>query len=269
MTLDEELAHNRLLSLQQYLDQVCANPVLRYSPELEAFLTDPDDELLAKHKPDRAVPAGDKYLSEKTEPVRVFDVKYPGGHLNLMMDNKLRAVTHEISNNVDKLTPLEQEAVVVCKEIHVLQDRLSKLYASLGRLCGTIAENYKSLAADVKFPNVAKLGEMYGGLQDFMHEHCSMVTKESKNFGDCIQAMFDFSLRELEGIKKVVGRHLDHHGERLVCGQLPKTKARIETEEVESVQDRRCSEVWHGRCLEVYRWRWFRRRRKTHARQGV
>lgn len=143
--------------------------------------------------------------------MKVFDLPYPGGRVNLMMDNKLRALTQEISLNVDKLTPLENEAVAICKEIHGLQERLSKLYNNLGSLCGSIAENYKVLAQDVKFPNISKLGEMYGGLQLFMKEHTRMVINEGKNFGDYIQAMFEFSLRELEGIKTVPSYYAANH----------------------------------------------------------
>lgn len=201
--MDEELAHNRLLSLQQYLDQVCENPALKYSPELVAFLTKPEDDLTQIPKPERAIPTGDRFLVDKVEPLKVFDIQYPGGRVNLMMDTKLRGVTQEISLNVDKLTPLENEAIAICKEIHALQDRLSKLYHNLGHLCGSIAENYNTLAQDVKFPNISKLCEMYSGLKQFMKEHSKMVVQERKNFGDHIQAMFEFSLRELDGIKRV------------------------------------------------------------------
>ena len=202
-TLDEELAHNRLLSLQQYLDQICENPALRYSPELVAFLTKPEEGLLHMLKPERAIPMGDKFMTEKSEPMKVFDLEYPGGKINMMMDYKLRSVTHEISLNVDKLTPLENEAVTICKEIHLLQDRLSKLYNNLGHICLSISENYKHLAATVKFPNVCKMSEMYKGLQTFMKEQTRMATMESQNFSDNIRAMFEFSLREMEGIKVV------------------------------------------------------------------
>ena len=215
-TLDEELAHNRQLSLQQYLDQICENPALKYSPELAAFLTNPEDDLLHTAKPERVIPLGDKFISDKSEPMKVFDLSYPGGRVNLMMDNKLRAITHEISLNSDKLSPLESEAVTICKEIHSLHNRLGKLYSNLGSLCGSISENYKSLARDVKFPNISKLSEMYSGLQLFMKEHTKMVVKESKNFGDHIQAMFEFSLRELEGIKRVDSDNEDRCRKRAV-----------------------------------------------------
>lgn len=136
--------------------------------------------------------------------MKVFDLIYPGGRVNLMMDNKLRALTQEMSANVDRLTPLEDEALGICKEIHSLQDRLSKLYHNLGNICENISEKYHKLADNVKFPNITKLSEMYGGLKLFMKEHSKMAHKESRNFGDNIQAMFEFSLRELEGIKCVV-----------------------------------------------------------------
>lgn len=267
-TLDEELAHSRLLSLQQYLDQVCENPVLKYSPELVAFLTKPEDDLLHRPKPERAIPQGDKFINDKSPPMKVFDLEYPGGRVNLMMDNKLRAVTQEISLNVDKLTPLENEAVAICKEIHALQERLGRLYHNLGGLCGSIAANYKALAKEVQFPNIAKLSEMYGGLQLFMKEHARMAAHERKNFGDNIQAMFEFSLRELEGIKAVSWPDADRRRARALLGQLPEAQARVAAEEAPRLQDGRRGQVRHAGPREVHAGRRVRGGRKAPARQG-
>lgn len=203
MKIDEELAHDRLLSFQQYLDQVCLNPALKYSPEFEAFLLKPEDELTNKVKPPRTYSAASNFIQEKSEPLHIFDMKYPGGRINLMMDTKMRGVSHEISRVMTQLLPLEKEATAYCKEIHSLQETLSKLYKNLGKVCSSISTIYKDLDSKVKFPNIEKLGSMYSGLNRFMDEHHKMFARESKNFGDNIRAMFDFSVRELEGIHQV------------------------------------------------------------------
>lgn len=203
LKVDDELAHDRMLSLQQYLDQICLSPVLRYSPELECFLTKPGDDLLKKEKPPRAFAPAHKFISDKYEPLHLCDMQYPGGKVNIMMDTKMRGVTHEISHKVDQLITNEKEASYICKEIHSIQERLGKLYQNLGSICSKVSNIYKDLDQKVKFPNIAKLSSMYSGLKDFMREHHRMVAKESEVFGDNIRAMFDFSVRELEGITSV------------------------------------------------------------------
>jgi hypothetical protein len=149
------------------------------------------------------IPQASKFLSDKHEPLHIFDMPYPGGKVNTMMDTNMRNVTKELTYSVSKLMTCEKYASYLCKEIHLLHDKLGKLYQHLAGICSQVSHVYTELDKKVKFPNIAKLGDMYRGLKSFMLEHHKMVTKESQCFADNIRAMFDFSIRELEGVTSV------------------------------------------------------------------
>lgn len=141
-------------------------------------------------------------------------MQYPGGKVHTMMDPNMRNVAKEMMHSASKLMSYEQDASSLCKEIHQIHEKLGKLYQHLGSICAQVSKVYTDLDKKVKFPNIAKLGDMYGGLKSFMLEHHKMVTKESECFGDNIRAMFDFSMRELEGITSVRNGNADAERER-------------------------------------------------------
>jgi len=199
--LDEEITHSRVLSLQQWLDQLCASPSLRYSPELAAFLTDPKADLLSKDKPKRAILPPKEFLNDS--PMKIYDLEYPGGKIHLLMNGTLRKVTKEIKASVGFLGVDEAEAVVVCKQIVETYENLKKLMATLSTICGKVSEEYSRLSKEVKFPSVSKLSQNYNCLKEVVIKQSQQIGHDGKIFQDNIQAMFDFSLRELEGIDQV------------------------------------------------------------------
>lgn len=190
--------------MQQYLDQICGSQILLYSPELELFLTEPDKDLLSIPKPPRLIPSANHYLPDKGDAMVVTDIVYPKGQISLMMNGALRSVTREINKSVDNLTPIEEEAIRVCAEINDTYDKLSKLFNQLDEICGKVADNYGKLESDVKFPSISRLKTIYGDLKKYMSEKSRLVKEQSSQFHDTVRAMFDFSIRELEGIDRVI-----------------------------------------------------------------
>lgn len=203
--IDDELTHSRLLSLQQYLDQICASSTLRHSPELFTFLTDTtNQDISAISKPSPMIPKPENFISSKTgEPMKVSDLLYPGGKINLLMNGQLRAITREISIKVDTLLPLEQLASKICIDVIDSYERLAKMFSELEGICGKISEAYADLNTFAKLPNIGVMGDIYESLKNVIHKQSNGLVDESKNFRDSIRGMFDFSIQELNGIISV------------------------------------------------------------------
>ncbi len=205
LRFDDELTADRRISLQQYLDQVCCNPTLKYSPELALFLSSAEEEfnkIVTDPKPKRTIPSAAQFLTSNT-PFKVNEIVQPGGKINLMMDVELRALTRDITDTIEVLSPLDEQAVAICTEISETQDKLSKLYKNLSLICDKLQKNYLELEKIVKFPNVLKLAELYEGIKDYLAEHAKMVTNDCQNLRDHIKPIFEFSLRELQGITRI------------------------------------------------------------------
>lgn len=205
LRFDDELTAERRISLQQYLDQVCCNPTLKYSPELALFLSASEEEfnkIVADPKPKRIIPNASQFLASNT-PFKVHEIVQPGGKINLMMDVELRAVTRDITDSIGILSPLDEQAVAICSEISDTQDKLSKLYRNLSVVCEKLQRNYLELEKIVKFPNVLKLAELYEGIKEYLAEHSKMVNDDCRNLHDHIRPIFEFSLRELQGITRI------------------------------------------------------------------
>lgn len=205
LRFDDELTAERRISLQQYLDQVCCNPTLKYSPELVLFLSSGEEEfnkIVADPKPKRLIPSASQFLATST-PFKVQEIIQPGGKINLMMDVELRAVTRDITDTIGVLSPLDEQALAICSEINETQDKLSKLYRNLSSICEKLQKNYLELEKIVKFPNVLKLAELYQGIKEYLAEHSKMVADDCRNLHDHIRPIFEFSLRELQGITRI------------------------------------------------------------------
>ncbi len=190
--------------MQQYLYQICGSPTLLYSPELEMFLTAPENDLLSVPKPPRLIPNAQNYIPDKGDAMVVTDIVYPHGQISLMMNGALRSVTREINSSVAALTPIEEEAIKVCSDINDTYDKLSKLFGQLDGLCGRVADEYEKLEKNVKFPSISKLKTLYSDLKKYMMENSRILKEQNSYFHDTVRAMFEFSIRELEGIDRVI-----------------------------------------------------------------
>ena len=205
LRIDDELTEMRKISLQQYLDQVCSSPMLKYSPELELFLCSREEEfskIVQESKPRRSIPLCSQFTASSS-PMKVQDVKHPDGKLNLMMNVEMRAATRDIIDSIQVLTPIDEQAILICGEINDTQEKLARLYHNLSLVCEKLQKSYLGLEKIVKFPNILKLADLYDGIREYLHQHSKMIEADHKNFHDHIRPIFEFSLRETQGICRI------------------------------------------------------------------
>jgi PX domain len=201
---DVELTRSRIVSLQQYLDQVISSPVLRYSPELYQFLTASYAKSVSMEKPaPRLIPKADHFSSDKSDAFKVYDIEYPEGKINLMMNPKMRGITREIGGSIGDIQPLEKLAVKLCSEITDCLEKVSVLYLKLTSVAAKISRNYSTLKEDVKLPTVGQLASTYDGLREFIRAQSVIYKREATAFAEKIQGMFEFSQKELQGLQAV------------------------------------------------------------------
>lgn len=222
---------------------------MRHSPELYEFLTATDPKAANPDKPaPRQLPRADNFFSEKTEAFKVYDIHYPGGKLHLMMNPHMRGVTREIGGSIGDIQPLEKLAVKLCSEITDCLEKVSQCFLKLTAVTANISNKYKELREEVNLPTVSQLAETYDGLREFNHAQSIIYRREAAAFADKIQGMFEFSQKELQGLKAVVycSTTALRRETIILQGLLPKEEE-LECKEAEVVQARRGAEVADNR----------------------
>lgn len=199
---EEEVLHNRVYALQQFLECICSNFILKHSVHLQNFLTEQTD--ISSHpKPPCAVPQPENFISEKEEPFRVTNMMYPTATINLVMNTTIRAVLREVDTQTDHIKPIEDSITKLCSAVMDSYDLLAK---NLGELQKKIAEAsavYKELDTATGIPNFGVVRDLYSELSHNLREVAKGKLEESKIIFESVKPIFEFSSLEWGGLERV------------------------------------------------------------------
>lgn len=196
----------RLQSFQDFLNYVIKHQSLIYSPELVAFLKLPDTEF-EKYKDKNQIgpfiPSAKDFMS-KGKSKELTEVATPTGIVEGRLDANIRRLARDVSVLiVDTFSPFE-EAVSTCKQIEQHLEKLSECYSKLASQTEVIAAKFNLVSEMNSFDSFGKIGELYSSLAQTFFSQAIVTRDESFSFGNNIKLMFDFDLKEVEGLEEVV-----------------------------------------------------------------
>lgn len=124
-------------TVEQYLDHICQSKILRFSPELEAFLELKEpafSKKMAQESRKPVIPAAEAFPYLETG-FNISSVGYPGGKVPLLLDPELAGLASKIPDTLESLRPFFKQ----------LADKLGSIQESMGQLGRDLDDVAKTL----------------------------------------------------------------------------------------------------------------------------
>jgi len=196
----------RMFSFNHFLTSIASSPELRYSKELEQFLSLNEagfKTAKSKERPARSIPLPKNFTSRSP----VLDLCYlecPTATIQLDMGQTARFNSRIVAEIVDSNKKLEHEAAEICKEITHQTALISGSYQRLSQICTQIHENYNKRAKRFMPDTMSKTKDLYKILGKAFNTWSGIWQQDSDNYFKNIRMMFNFSSFEEEGLQTVL-----------------------------------------------------------------
>ena len=98
-----------------------------------------------------------------------------------------------------KLTQAEQISRQIEANIKLVSDQLNELYLILKSL----GMNFSVIGKDNKYEPATVLSKSYDAMAEAFKQHSLVTAEESETFGRNIKMLFDFSIKEVQGLEEL------------------------------------------------------------------
>ena len=202
---DEETIEYRQTSFQSFLNFVIRHKSLVYSPELLAFLKLPDSEFekyREKTQYTSFVEPANEFMN-KGKSKLLASISTPTGIIEGRLDAGIRKLARDISVLVVDTSSQFEDAVQTSKQIEQHLKLLSECYQKLANQVESIACKFNLVCETNKFESFGRIGGLYSSMSESLFVQSVVTRDESLCFGKDIKMMFDFDLKELDGLEEV------------------------------------------------------------------
>lgn len=202
---DNETTSYRQQSFEEFLRYLVRHKSLVYSPELLAFLklADADFEKYRdKTQYTPFIPAAKEFMC-KGKSKNLGDVATPSGIVEGRLDAHIRKLSRDVGVLIVDTYSQFEDAVATCKQIEHHLEKLAECYSKLANQAESIACKFNLVSEVNKFESFGRIGELYSSFTEAFFTQSIVTRDEAQSFGQNVKMMFDFDLKEVEGLEEV------------------------------------------------------------------
>lgn len=185
---------------------------LVHSPELLAFLSYPDGEfdkfksvyiLFIKKNEFAAFIEEPTSFMNKGKSKTLSALSTPTGTAEGRLDSDIRKLSRDIGIFIVDTYEEFSRLVEICETIEVSLSKAAEAFGQLSKSCETISSKYNLVSEINKYTEFGKIAELYQSLSDTFQVQSNLLLKETASISKDIKMMFDFDLKEIEGLETV------------------------------------------------------------------
>ncbi len=143
----------------------------------------------------------------KGQSKKIEEITDPAGEVEVKLDTKVRKLARDVGALVVDSYYKLSNAEGLCKDIEFHLGKASECYLELSKVCQFMGDKFEYVSAQNSFTDFHKLGESYHAMFNTFLRQSEILQEETRSFGRNIKQMFDFSLKELEGLEDVRPAH--------------------------------------------------------------
>lgn len=155
-----------------------------------------------------------KEFMSKGQSKKIEEITDPAGEIEIKLDTKVRKLARDVGALVVDSYYKLSNAEGLCKDIEFHLGKASECYLELSKVCQFMGDKFEYVNAQNSFTEFHKLAESYHAMFNAFHRQSEILQEEARSFGRHVKQMFDFSLKELEGLEDVRSPHIAGHEER-------------------------------------------------------
>ncbi len=179
----------------------------------------------------------------KGQSKKIEEITDPAGEIEIKLDTKVRKLARDVGSLVVDSYYKIANAESLCRDIEFHLGKASECYLELSKVCHFMGDKFEYVNAQNSFTEFHKLAESYHAMFNAFHRQSEVLQEEARSFGRHIKQMFDFSLKELEGLEDVLSSHAAGHQARQLLERLQRRKSRPHSQEAKRLRLERPEEV--------------------------
>jgi len=208
---------------EHFLKVILTNKELILSPELESFLSYDALEIAKTNSKNlyRVINKPESFYTGKGKSQQLENITTSTGEAQMKMDTMIRKQSRELSLLINKVTPMEEKAAKICKDIVHHMKQITVKLQELANQTSYISESYISSP-------LSTIGELYDSIKNSFRDWAHVVNEDADNFNENIHYMFLFSNQEKRGLRDLIETRngfSKEYKKRKIALELKKEKA--------------------------------------------
>lgn len=134
---------------------------------------------------------------------KIQEVQEPQGECEIKLDSSVRKFGRDLGTLVVEVFYKLSNCEGLCKDIEFHLMKVSEYYQELSIQTQSITDKYNDIISSCSNPTFQPVHDMYKAMTDSFREQAKIVGEEVKSFSRNIKMMFDFGVKEVEGLEDV------------------------------------------------------------------
>lgn len=135
---------------------------------------------------------------------KIEDVSDPKGECEVKLDSNIRKLGRCVSSLAVEVFYNLSNCEGLCKDIEFHLTKASEYYSELAAQTQTLSDKYNDVVTSCNYEPLKPVSELYKAMTEGFREQSKIMAEEVKSFSRNIKMMFDFSIKEVEGLGEVI-----------------------------------------------------------------